>query len=123
MFVCVFLVNIKPFPGTQKTKKYYKKKLFTIKSVIYMKANIYWMVKRMNDQVLTLVLILFIFSIFLNIFQYVQIKRYKLNERSFKVSWQEAMNLKNPISLFAWWMLGSSLAIALIFGFVSLFIN
>ncbi|KSU86139.1 hypothetical protein AS180_20330 [Priestia veravalensis] len=66
---------------------------------------------------------LVIFSIFLNIFQYVQIKRYKLNERSFKVSWQEAMNLKNPISLFAWWMLASSLAIALIFGFVSLFIN
>ncbi|MEN3156490.1 hypothetical protein [Priestia aryabhattai] len=77
----------------------------------------------MNDQVLTLVLILFTFSIFLNIFQYVQIKRYKLNEQSFKVSWQEAMNLKKPISLFAWWMLASSLPIALIFGFVSLFIN
>lgn len=88
-----------------------------------MKANIYWMVKRMNDQVLTFVLILFVFSISLNIFQYVQIKRYKLNERSFKVSWQEAMNLKNPISLFAWWMLASFLAISLIFGFVSLFIN
>lgn len=88
-----------------------------------MKANIYWMVKRMNDQILNFVLILFIFSIFLNIFQYVQIKRYKLNERSFKVSWQEAMDLKNPISLFAWWMLASSLAIVLIFGFVSLFIS
>lgn len=88
-----------------------------------MKANIYWMVKRMNDQILNFVLILFIFSIFLNIFQYVQIKRYKLNERSFKVSWQEAMNLKNPISLFTWWMLASSLAIVLIYGFVSLFIS
>jgi hypothetical protein len=31
--------------------------------------------------------------------------------------------LKNPISLFAWWILASSLAIVLIFGFVSLFIN
>ncbi|MEK1833048.1 hypothetical protein AAAC51_41460 [Priestia megaterium] len=77
----------------------------------------------MSDQVLTFVLILFLFSILLNIFQYVQIKRYKLNERSSKVSWQEAMNLKNPISLFAWWILASSLAIVLIFGFVSLFIN
>ncbi|XIH25085.1 hypothetical protein C1N73_27550 (plasmid) [Priestia aryabhattai] len=77
----------------------------------------------MNEQVLTCVLILFLFSILLNIFQYVQLKRYKLNERSFKVSWQEAMNLKNPISLFAWWILASSLAIMLIYGFVSLFIN
>jgi len=81
------------------------------------------MVKRMNDQVLTFVIILLISSVLLNIFQYIQIKRYKLNERSFKVSWQEAMNLKNPVSLFAWWMLASSLAIVLIFGFVSLFIN
>jgi len=77
----------------------------------------------MNDQVLTFVIILLISSVLLNIFQYIQIKRYKLNERSFKVSWQEAMNLKNPVSLFAWWMLASSLAIVLIFGFVSLFIN
>ncbi|XIH57106.1 hypothetical protein C1N61_30215 (plasmid) [Priestia aryabhattai] len=77
----------------------------------------------MNEQVLTCVLILFLFSILLNIFQYVQLKRHKLNERSFKVSWQEAMNLKNPISLFAWWILASSLAIMLIYGFVSLFIN
>ncbi|KML31460.1 hypothetical protein C1N89_28250 (plasmid) [Priestia aryabhattai] len=77
----------------------------------------------MNNQVLTFVLILFISSIFLNIFQYVQIKRYKMNERSFKVSWQEAMNLKNPLSLFAWWMMASSLAIVLIFIFVSFFID
>ncbi|XIH16547.1 hypothetical protein C1N83_27540 (plasmid) [Priestia aryabhattai] len=77
----------------------------------------------MNNQVLTFVLILFISSIFLNIFQYVQIKRYKMNERSFKVSWQEAMNLKNALSLFAWWMMASSLAIVLIFIFVSFFID
>ncbi len=76
----------------------------------------------MNDEVLKFVIIILIFSVLLNMYQYIQIKRYKLNERSYKVSWQEAMNLKNPISLILWWMLCSFLAIGLIFGFVTLFI-
>ena len=59
-------------------------------------------------------IILVILSVILNIYQYFQIKRYQLNERSFKASWQEVMNLKNPISLILWWMLASSLIIGLI---------
>lgn len=75
----------------------------------------------MNEEVLKFVIILLVLSALLNMFQYIQIKRYKLNKQSYKVSWQEAMNLKNPISLILWWMFCSSLAIGLIFGFVALF--
>lgn len=68
----------------------------------------------MDEKVMTFLIILVILSVILNIYQYFQIKRYQLNERSFKASWQEVMNLKNPISLILWWMLASSLIIGLI---------
>ncbi|OIJ19162.1 hypothetical protein BKP45_14235 [Anaerobacillus alkalidiazotrophicus] len=77
----------------------------------------------MNEEVLKFVIILLVFSILLNMYQYIQIKRYEVNERSYKVSWQEVMNLKNPISLLLWWLLCSGLVIGIIFGFVVLFLD
>lgn len=52
-----------------------------------------------------------IISLILNIYLYFQLKRYQVNDNSYKAKWQEVMGLRNPLNIILWIMLISSILI------------
>lgn len=74
-----------------------------------------------NNQLLAGLVVLLVMSVAFNIYQFIQLKRYQLHNRT-KTSWHEAMNLGNPISLFLWWGLCSGAVLGILVGIIELFI-
>lgn len=46
-----------------------------------------------------------IISLLFNMYQYIQLKRYQMNDNSYKAKWQEVMGLHKPLNLVLWLLL------------------
>lgn len=46
-----------------------------------------------------------IISVLLNMYQYFQLKRYQMNDSSYKAKWQEVMGLNKPLNVVLWLVL------------------
>ncbi|USK35823.1 hypothetical protein LIT25_11260 [Bacillus sp. F19] len=55
-----------------------------------------------------------IISIMLNMYLYFQLKRYHVNDNTYKAKWQEVMGLNNPLNIILWTILISGILIGLI---------
>lgn len=52
-----------------------------------------------------------IISLILNMYLYFQLKRYQVNDNTYKAKWQEVMGLSNPLNIILWIILISSILI------------
>lgn len=47
-------------------------------------------------------LVALIGSLGLNIYYYIELKRYQMNDSTYKAKWQELMGIHNPINIILW---------------------
>lgn len=66
-----------------------------------------------SDQVLFICLVV---SIIINMFQFFQLKRYRLNNNAYKAKWQEVMGINNPINIILWIILISVILFSIVAG-------
>ncbi|EDL65310.1 hypothetical protein [Bacillus sp. SG-1] len=52
-----------------------------------------------------LLIIGLIISVLVNMYQYFQLKRYQMNDSSYKAKWQEVMGLDKPLNVLLWLVL------------------
>jgi heme/copper-type cytochrome/quinol oxidase subunit 2 len=52
-----------------------------------------------------------IISVILNMYLYFQLKRYQVNDNTYKAKWQEVMGLNNPLNIILWIILILSILI------------
>lgn len=52
-----------------------------------------------------LLIIGLIISVLVNMYQYFQLRRYQMNDSSYKAKWQEVMGLDKPLNVLLWLVL------------------